>query len=190
MESHLCSHDVITVRTIFFNTVFTCHLDHGFIGFGTGILVEDLIHPDSLTNLLCEKSLRDRVRIIECMHQGFRLLYCCGYNLLVAASCRVNGDARIEIKICFTVLVVDVLILSSLCEKIESLVCLDHIFLDLVLDVLCRKSCVCKFHNISPLLFLFVFGLLTDLIFSYVSFKDQELFDDLYAILDTDLLAV
>ena len=51
MESHLSSYDMIFIRAVFFNTIFTSHLNHRFVRFCTGVLIKDFIHSKSLTNL-------------------------------------------------------------------------------------------------------------------------------------------
>ena len=52
MESHLCSYDMITVWTIFFNTIFTGHFDHCLVSLCTRVLIENLVHSDCLADLL------------------------------------------------------------------------------------------------------------------------------------------
>ena len=46
VEAHLCGDDMVLVRTVLLDTVFTGHLDHGLVGLGAGILEEDLVHAD------------------------------------------------------------------------------------------------------------------------------------------------
>ena len=49
MEAHLCGYDVVTVRAVFLDAVLSCHFDHGLVRLGTGVLIEDLVHADGLT---------------------------------------------------------------------------------------------------------------------------------------------
>ena len=52
MEAHLCSYDMVTVRSVFFYAIFTCHFDHRFVCFCTGVLIKDLVHADRLAHFL------------------------------------------------------------------------------------------------------------------------------------------
>ncbi len=53
VEAFLCRYDVVSVRTIVLYAVLTSHLDHSLVSLCTGVLEEDFIHADGLTNLLC-----------------------------------------------------------------------------------------------------------------------------------------
>ena len=149
MESHFCSYDMITVRTIFFDSVFSCHFDHGLICLCTGILEKDLIHSDGCADLFSKKSLGNGVRIVEGMHQCLRLVYHRFYYLLIAASCGVYCDTCIKIQIFFALLIVDILVFCTFCQKIHSLIGLDHIFVYFFLDILKCQSCFFQLHFFS-----------------------------------------
>ena len=118
------------------DTVFSCHLDHGFICFCTGVLVEDLIHADGCTDLLSKQSLRNRVRIVECMHDIVHLILDGCNHLRVSASGIIYSDTCIEIQIRSSVFIIHVHALGCLCQEIETLVCIDHVLAYLILDVL------------------------------------------------------
>ena len=137
MEAHLCGHNVILVRAVFLDTVLTCHLDHCLICLSTGILEEDLIHADGRADLLSQKCLRNRIRIVEGVHNITDLILHSFNDLLITASGAVYCDTCVKIQIALTVLIIEIHILCSLCKKIETLIGLDHIFVYLVLDVLC-----------------------------------------------------
>ena len=137
MEAHLSSDDMILIWTILFNAVLTSHLNHCLVCLSTRVLEEDFIHSNRRTNLFSKKCLRYCVWIIKGMHYILCLVdHGCDY-LIVAASCGVNSNSGIEVEILFTILIIHVLILSSLTEKIHSLVSLDHILLYLILNILC-----------------------------------------------------
>ena len=136
MEAHLCSYDMITVWSVMLNTIFSCHLDHGFVCLCTGVLIEDLIHTDGCTHLLSQQCLRNRVRIVECMHDIIDLIFDGCNNLRVSASGIIYRDTCIEIQIRSSIFIVHVHALGCLCQEIKTLVCIDHVLAYLILDVL------------------------------------------------------
>ena len=147
MKSHFCCNDMISVGSIFLYSVFSCHLDHGFIRFCSGVLEKYLIHSYSGTYLFCQKCLWNGIRIIKCMHKSFCLLNNSFHYLLITVSCRINCYTCIKIKICFSFFIIYILVFCTFRQKIKSLIGLNHIFRDFVLNVLCSKSYFLQFHN-------------------------------------------
>ena len=141
MEAHLSSNNVISVGTVLFDTVFSRHLDHCFVSFGTGVLVKDLVHSDGGTDLLGKKCLRNGIRIVEGMHKGLCLFNDRFYNLLVTASRGVDGNACIEIKILLSLFIIEILILGTFRKKIESFISFDHVLIYFILNILSCKTC-------------------------------------------------
>ena len=148
VEAHLCRDDVVLVRAVVLDAVLARHLDHGLVGLGARALEEDLVHADRRANLFRKECLRDRVRIVERLHDVSGLVLHGLDDLLVAVARAVDGDAGVEIEVGRAVLVIHVLVFRRLGEEIETLVRLDHVLLDLCLDVFCREARVLQFHVI------------------------------------------
>ena len=143
---------MILVRAVFFNAVLAGHLDHGLVGLRAGVLEEDLVHADGGADLLGQQRLGDGVGVVEGVHDVLHLVDDGCDDLLVAVAGGVHRDARVEIQVGGAVLVIDVLLPGRLRHKVEALVGLDHVLVDLVLDVLCRQSQILELHG-SYLLF-------------------------------------
>ena len=143
--------DMILVRAVLLDAVLTCHLDHGLIGFGAGVLVEDLVHADGLADLFGEQHLRHGVRIVEGLHQGGGLVLHRLDDLFIAVADGVDGDARVEVEIRGVVLVIHIDALGVVCKEIETLVGFDHIGVDLALDVFECQSGVLQPHDATLL---------------------------------------
>ena len=139
--------DMVLFRAVLFHTIFTGHLDHGFIGLGTGILIEDLVHADGRADLLGEQRLRNGVWVVEGLHQHGGLILHRLDDLLVAVADRIDRDACVEIKIRGVVLVVHVDAFGMVRQKIETLIGLDHVLVDLALDVFERQSGILQLHD-------------------------------------------
>ena len=150
MKAHLGSHDMVAVGAVFFDSIFSRHLDHGLVCLRTGILEIDFIHADGGADLFRQKRLRDGIRIVERMHQGLRLIHDSLHDFLVAAARRIDGDARIKIEIFFSFFIIDILILGCLRQEIKPFIGLDHIFVYFVFNILCGQSRICQFHNVPP----------------------------------------
>ena len=149
VEAHFCGYDMITVWTVFFDSIFSGHLDHGLICLCTGILEKDLVHSDGCADFFREKGLGNGVRIVEGMHQCLCLIYNRFYNFFIAASCGVYCDTSIKIQIFFSFFVVNILIFRTFCQKIHSLISLDHVFVYFFLDILKCQSCFFQLHFYS-----------------------------------------
>ena len=147
VEAHLRGDDVVLVRAVVLDAVFARHLDHGLVGLGARALEEDLVHADRRADFLGEQRLRDRVRIVERLHDVSALILHGLDDLLVAVAGAVDGDACVEVEVRRAVLVVHVLILRRLGEEVETLVRLDHVLLYLCLDVCGCESRVLEFHD-------------------------------------------
>ena len=97
VEAHFCCYNVIFVRTVLFNTILSCHFNHGFICLCTRVLIKNLIHTNSCTNLFCKQCLRNCVWIVKGMHNiRYLILYSSNYFLITVTS-RVNCDTCIKI---------------------------------------------------------------------------------------------
>ena len=142
MEGHLCGYDIVFVRTIFLDAVFSRHLDHCLVGLGTGVLEEDLVHADGGTDLFRQQSLWHGVRIIESMNNILCLILNCCNHLFITVTGTVYGDTCIKIQVRCPVFVIHIHILCRLCNKIKTLICLDHVFIYFFLQLLLGKSCV------------------------------------------------
>ena len=70
------------------------------------------------------------------MHDIADLIFHGLHNFLIAVSGRVHSDSCIEIKIRRSIFIIDVHSFCCLRQKIETLICLDHIFIYLVPDIL------------------------------------------------------
>ena len=149
VEAHFCSYNMVTVGTVFFDSVFSGHFDHGLICLCTGILEKDLVHSDGSADFFRKKCLWNGIRIIEGMHQCLCLVYNRFYYLLIAASCGVYCDTCIKIQIFFALLIVDILVFCTFCQKIHSLIGLDHVFIYFFLDILKCQSCFFQLHFFS-----------------------------------------
>ena len=147
MEAHLCCYNVIFIGTIFFDTVFTGHLDHSLIGLGTGVLVKDLVHTDGGTNLLCQQSLRNSVGIVKGVHNIIHLIFNCRYYFFVTVTGTVYGDTCVKVKISLSVFIVDVLVLGCLRQEIHTLIGFDHVFVNKSFNLVFSKACVFQFHR-------------------------------------------
>ena len=147
MEAHLCCYNVIFIGTVFFNTVFTGHLDHSLIGLGTGVLVKDLVHTDGGTNLLGQQSLRNSIRIVKSVHDIFHLILNCGYNFFITVTGTVYSDTCVKIKICLSIFIVNILILGCFRQEIHTLIGFDHVFVNKSFDLVFSKACVFQFHH-------------------------------------------
>ena len=142
VEAHGCGYDVVSLRSVFFYPIFSCHLDHRFVSFCTGVLIKDLVHTDGSTDFFCQQSLRNGVRVVKSMHDIFYLILHCCYHFFITVSGGVYSDSCIKIQIRSSVFVIHILIFCCLSQKIESLISLDHIFVYFVFDVLECESCV------------------------------------------------
>lgn len=147
VEAHLRRDDVVLVRTVVLDAVFARHLDHGLVGLGACALEEDLVHADGLADLLGEQRLRDRVRVVERLHDVRALILHCLDDFFVAVAGAVDGDACVEVEVRRAVLVVHVLVFRRLGEEVETLIRLDHVLLDFGLDVCGGESRVLEFHD-------------------------------------------
>ena len=136
MESHLCSYDMITVRSVFFNTIFTCHFDHCFVCFCTGVLIEDLVHSDRFTDFFSKQCLWNGIWIVKGMHDVFYLIFDSSYNFRVTVSCTVYCNTSIKIKIWCSVFIVYIHAVCCLSKKIKTFISLDHVLVYFVFDVL------------------------------------------------------
>ena len=68
VEAHLRRDDMVLVRAVVLDAVLARHLDHGLVGLGARALEENLVHADRRANLFRKECLRDRVRIVERLH--------------------------------------------------------------------------------------------------------------------------
>ena len=136
VEGFFCCYNIVFMGTVLLYSVFSRHFDHSFVCFGTGILEEDLVHIQCGAYFFRQKRLGDRIWIVEGMHDvSYLISYGC-HNFFIAVSGRVYGDSCIEIQVGRSIFIIKVHALCRLSQKVETLVCLDHIFLYLVLDVL------------------------------------------------------
>ena len=140
VEGFFCRDDFVFVGTKMFNAVFTGHLDHRFVGFCTGVLEEDLVHADGRANLFSEQCLRNRVRIVESLHDIHALVDDGQDDFIVAAACAVDGDACVEIKVRRAVFIVDVHAFAAFSDHVEAFVRFDHVFVYFCLDIFFCKS--------------------------------------------------
>ena len=136
MESHLGCYDMIMVWSVFFNSIFTGHLDHCFICLCTRILIKDLIHSNGFTYFFSKQCLRNCVWIVKCMHDVANLIFNCCYNFFITASCVVNCNSCIKIKICFSIFIVHIHVFCSLRKEVKTFICFDHIFVYFIFNVL------------------------------------------------------
>ena len=153
MESFLCSHDVVFLRSVMIDPVFPRHLDHTLISLCPGILEEDLVHPDSFAHLLGQQRLRYRIGIVESVHNVLHLLCNRLDHPGIAVPGAVDRHAAVEIQISVALLVIEVHPLCPLCDKIVALIGLHHVLVHDALKFLCRQVCVFQFH-VDLLLFL------------------------------------
>ena len=130
------SHDMIFIRTILLNTIFTCHLNHCLICLSSGVLKEDLVHSDRGAYLLCKQSLRNCVRIVKGMHNILYLINYGCHNFFVTVTCRIYRNSSVKIKVFLAFFIIHVLIPGRLTQKIHSLICLDHVRIYFVFNVL------------------------------------------------------
>ena len=149
VEAFLCCYDVVAVGAVLLNAVLPGHLDHGFVGLGTGVLEEDLVHADRRADLFSQQGLGNRVGVIKCLHDVPGLIADGVYNSVVAVAEGVYGDAGVEVQVGRVVFVVHVHALCVIGNEIETLISFDHVLVYLVLDVLGAESCVLESHNLS-----------------------------------------
>ena len=71
------------------------------------------------------------------MHDVIHLILDCCNNLRVSAAGIVYGDSCVKVKVWCAILIIQIHALSSLSDEIETLICLNHILLYFVFDVLC-----------------------------------------------------
>ena len=83
------------------------------------------------------------------MHQCLCLVYHGLYHLLITASGGVYGNTCIKIQILFPFFIVDILIFCAFCQKIHSLIGLDHVFVYFFLDILKCQSYFFQLHFFS-----------------------------------------
>ncbi len=127
MESHLSGHDFILLRSIVFDAVFAGHLDHGLIGFRPGVLVENLVKSGNGADLFCQQRLRNRIGIVEGMHQLTCLFLDGPDHLVITGSGGIHCDPCIEIEIRCPFLIVDVLVLRGFSQQIEPFIGFNHV---------------------------------------------------------------
>ncbi len=136
MKRFCCRNDIIPIRTVLFNAVFSRHFDHSFICFRSAVLEEYLIHSCCGADLLRKKSLRNSIWIIERLHDLPCLFPDCLYNRLITVADRIHRNSCIKIKIRLALLIPDVHILRSFSHKIKSFISLNHVFVHFILDIL------------------------------------------------------
>ena len=140
MEAVLRSYDMVFLRTVFLHPVFSGHLNHSLVRLCSGVLIEDLVHADGGADFFREKSLRNRIRIVECLHQIRRLtLHSLNHSRIAVSRC-VDGNARVKIKIRGSLFIVHIHAASGFRKKIKPLIGLDHIFFYFILNILRCKS--------------------------------------------------
>ena len=127
VEGFFCRDDFVFVGAKVFNAVFTSHLDHGFVGFCTGVLEENLVHADGRANLFSQQSLRDRVRIVEGLHDVHALVDDGQDDFIVTAAGTVDGDTSVEIKVRCAVFIVDVHAFAAFSDHVEAFIRFDHV---------------------------------------------------------------
>ena len=133
------------------NAILTSHLDHGFVGLGTGVLIDDLVHTGGLADLLGEDGLGNSVRIVEGVHDVLNLVDDSSDDLGVAVTERVDGDAGIEIEVRNAILIIDVDAFRGVSHEIHTLVGLDHVLLDLGLQFSSGHTSVFQSHSNPPI---------------------------------------
>jgi hypothetical protein len=136
VEAALAGDYVEALGALLFDAVLTSHLDHGFIGFRSGILIEDLVVTEDCAHLFSKQSLRNGVGIVECVDNLLCLFLNGGYYLWMAAACGVNGNTTVKVKVLIAVVGIKVLTLGSFAHKIETLVGFGHVLGYEILDFL------------------------------------------------------
>ena len=147
MEGLLSGDDVPSVGTDVLDAPLTGDLDHSLVGLSAGVLIHDLIHADGLADLLGEDGLGNGVGIVEGLHDQSGLILNGLDHLGVAVAQAVNSDTCIEVQVGLIVLVVHIDAFSAVSDKVHTLVGLDHVLLDLSLQLSSGQTSIFQSHR-------------------------------------------
>ena len=138
---------MVFMRPVGFNAVFSCHFDHGFIGFRARILIKDLVHSNGRTDLFRQKRLRYGIRIIEHLHQRSCLLLNRLHDLLIAVANGIDSNTCVEIEIRCVLFVIQIHTLCVVGNHVEPFIGFDHVLLCFLFEQLCCQTGVTEFHK-------------------------------------------